>query len=342
MKKDSAMDGRVDRRHSPKLGASEGDKGRQRTALCVRINSAGVTRRSAIGGLAGAALMTRLPPAVADPADDPPKVIEFSPSDKYLLYETTLAKVVPPAGYQSWIALQDSVIRLVRAGVIDLGKFFDLQRRTGKTPNGLSHVFAEPSPNPILLTRDNASAYVNLLWPIGLANRMLGNFTSPLSDVSLADFASTAGWTLGDRAEGSGYFNKFPIVEMTSAQEALAIRVAKSTFRPCCDNSTFFQDCNHGSALFGALQLGAAQGLDELELYREALAFNSFWFPDYYVRTAIYFSIVRKQAWDEVDPKEVMGPTFSALSSWRRLVEARLETMPNLIPKSQEDANCGE
>ncbi len=36
---------------------------------------------------------------------------------------------------------------------------------------------------------------------------------------------------------------------------------------------------NHGSALRGLLQLGASQGLSEEELYREALAFNSFWFP---------------------------------------------------------------
>jgi len=335
------MDRRVDLQRSPKLGARECDARPQGKASRVRFSPAALTRRSVMGGLAGAVFATWFDRAFADSADDPLKVIEFSPTDKYLLYETTLSKVVPPAGYQSRIALQDSVIRLVRAGVIDLGKFFDLQRRAVKSPDGLSQVLAEPSPNPIWLTRDNASAYVNLLWPIGLANRMNGNFTSPLSGASAPSFASTAGWTLGDRAEGSGYFNRFPIVEMTLAQESLAIRVAKSTFRPCCDNSTFFQDCNHGSALLGVLQLGAAQGLDEAELYREALAFNPFWFADYYVRTALYFIIVRKIAWDEVDPKEVMGPTFSALSSWRRIVQARVDTIPNLIPKSQEDANCG-
>ena len=307
----------------------------------ARIESAAPTRRAAMAGLAGALLATSGARAFADPADAPIKVIEFAPGDNDLLYEAALRKVVPPTGYQSRIALHDSVIRLVRAGVIDLGKFFELQRRTGRPPSGLTHVLNEPSPSPIRLTRENANTYVNLLWPIGLANRIGGNFSSPLSGASLPDFASTSGWSLGDRAEGSGYFNKFPIVELTFAQEALAIRVAKSTFRPCCDNSTFFQDCNHGSALFGVLQLGAAQGLDEADLYREALAFNSFWFTDYYVRTALYFNIVRKQAWDEVAPQEIMGATFSTLSSWRRTVETRLGAIPNLIPESQQDANCG-
>jgi hypothetical protein len=55
------------------------------------------------------------------------------------------------------------------------------------------------------------------------------------------------------------------------------------------------------------LQLGASQGLQEDQLYREALTFNSFWFPDCYIRTALYFKVVLKTEWRDADPKTVMG-----------------------------------
>ena len=292
------------------------------------------TRRVLLRSLALAPLWA-WSPAQADSGADAPKVIEFSPDDKRLLYDEIASKVVLQTGYQSRIALRDSVVRCVRHGLIDLGKFFALQREGERMPDDLSHVLSDPSDRPIRLTRDNAGVYVNLLWAVGLANHMVGNFSSPLMGDSLRSFASNAGWTLGDRDEGAGYFNKLPIVDLTLAQESLAIRVAKSTFRPCCDNSTFFQDCNHGSALYGLLQLGASQGLREADLYEEALAFNSFWFEHRYVRTALYFAIERGVAWSDANPKEVMGRKYSSLSQWSETVEAWAERNPDLFPQAR-------
>jgi hypothetical protein len=205
----------------------------------------------------------------------------------------------------------------------------------------LSHVLSDPSDKPVHLTRANAAVYVNLLWPIGLANRMGSNFSSPLSAPSRGNYASTAGWTLGERDEGADYFNRFAIVDMTPSQEAMAIRVAKSTFRPCCDNSTFYQDCNHGSALYSLIQLGASQGLREADLYKEALAFNSFWFEPYYVRTALFFAVARGMTWRDVDPREIMRADYSSANGWRDNVGAWVARNPDLIPQSEGDAKCG-
>jgi hypothetical protein len=295
------------------------------------------SRRALLGGLALTSLWAWGGRAGGNP-QDAPKVIEFSPENRRLLYDGVALKVVPETGYQSRIALRDSIVRLVRHGVIDLGKFFALQRNGERMPGDLSHVLSDPSERPIRLTRENATVYVTLLWPIGLANRMARNFSSPLTDMSLRDFASTAGWMLGDHDEGGGYFNRFPIVEMTPSEEALAIHVAKSTFRPCCDNSTFFQDCNHGSALYGLMQLGASQGLQAADLYREALAFNSFWFENYYVRSALFFAV--GVAWRDVDPKEIMSEAYSTSSGWRDVVEAWVERNPDLIPQSEGGPKC--
>ena len=88
-------------------------------------------------------------------------------------------------------------------------------------------------------------------------------------------------------------------------------------------------------------QLGASQGLDEAELYREALAFNSFWFPVNYIKTALYLKIFEGLQWHDADPVEILGFSFSALSSWRNNVEAPLSTISGVIPPPQGGVGCG-
>ena len=248
------------------------------------------------------------------------------------------ASVLPAGGYQSRVALGDSVVKLVQAGVIDTKKFEAVYAQRGGMPEELKNVLSKPSRHPILLTRTNASVYVSLLWALGLANRMATNNVSPLNGPSRSRFASTGGWILGRETNGGDYFNRFPIVGLTARQEALVTGVVRNTFRPCCNNSTFFQDCNHGSALLGLLALGAAQGLSEHELYREALAFNAFWFPHNYVHTALYFKAVRGDEWHDIDARKVMSADFSSASGWQANVVRALETR-GLLP-AQGGARC--
>jgi hypothetical protein len=89
------------------------------------------------------------------------------------------------------------------------------------------------------------------------------------------------------------------------------------------------------------LQLGASQGLQEDELYHEALAFNSYWFSDYYIRTALYFKVDRKTEWRDVNARTIMGYEFSAQGPWQQSVLDHLDAIPNLIPEPQEGADCG-
>ena len=303
--------------------------------------SQALTRRTLIALLAAPALLPWIGRAGADPLPDSKPAPDAAPNKAYPLFDEAAAAVSPWAGYQSRIALKDSLVRLVQHGVLDRQKFLAAERGPKQVPAGWLEKLDRPSERPIYLTRENAAAYVDLLWPIGLANRMAANEKSPLLKWPLADFASTGGWTLGRGQNGAEYFNKFAIVDMTPAAEALAVRVAKTTFRPCCDNSTFFQDCNHGSALLGVLQLGATQGLDEAALYNEALAFNSFWFPDTYIPAALYFKTFRKTDWHRVDPRLVMGADFSSASGWQKNVLTPLQAMTDLIPPPSAGVNCG-
>ncbi|TSC72632.1 MAG: Uncharacterized protein G01um101438_349 [Parcubacteria group bacterium Gr01-1014_38] len=256
------------------------------------------------------------------------------------LFEEVVKKVLPEQGFPSKIRLGDSVLRLVEHGVIDGAKFEALYKDRGGLPQELKTVLDEPSEKPILLTRENANYHVNLLWPLGLANFMPTNRDSPIAGDKLFNFASTGGWNLGKEENGGTYFNKFSIVPLTPEQEALVTRIAQNSYRPCCNNSTFFQDCNHGSALLGLLQLGASQGLTEDELYREALAFNAFWFPHNYIQTALYFKAVKSIYWEDVDPKIVLGKDYSTISGWSETVAKEVASR-GLVPQTQGDAGCG-
>lgn len=277
---------------------------------------------------------------IINPADN--KLNTFNtPQTGNKIYDEVVARVFPGKGFKSKIVLGDNVVKLVEKGVIDKQKFESIYKDRGGLPAELKNALTVSSNRPILLTSTNANIYVNLLWPLGLSNYMASNLESPVSGKNLFNFASTGGWNLGKEKNGGTYFNKFKIVELTKDQEELVTRIAKNTYRPCCDNSTFFQDCNHGSALLGLLQLGASQGLTEYELYREALAFNSFWFPHNYIQTALYFKVIKGVDWDKVNPKEVMGYSYSAVSEWSKNVAAEIAKIPNLIPKNVGGGSCG-
>ena len=254
------------------------------------------------------------------------------------LYQDMAAQVLPAGGYQSRVALGDSIVKLAQAGVIDRKKLEALYAQGGGAPEDLKIILDQTSRQPILLTAKNARLYVNLLWPLGLANRMATNSTSPLNGPTRYRYASTGGWTLGREANGGAYFNRFPIVELTPQQEALVARVAQNSFRPCCNNSTFHQDCNHGSALLGLLALGASQGLSEQELYREALAFNAFWFPEHYTHIALYFKVVKDIDWRNVDARTVLGANYSSASGMQTNVARELQTR-GLVP-GQNGSDC--
>jgi len=254
------------------------------------------------------------------------------------LYHDMAAQVVPARGYHSRVALGDSLVKLTHADVIDRNKIENLYAKGGGVPEDLNILLSKTSRNPIRLTATNARLYVNLLWPLGLANRMGTNSASPLNGPSRFRYASTGGWTLGKEANGGTYFNRFPIVELTLHQEAMVAKVAQHSFRPCCNNSAFFQDCNHGSALLGLLALGASQGLSEEELYREALAFNAFWFPAHYTHIALYFKAVKGVDWSNIDPRVAMSKDYSSASGMQSNVLGQLQGL-GLLPR-QNGTDC--
>lgn len=257
-------------------------------------------------------------------------------------FQNVADTVIPRDGYKTAMSFGDSILRLVAAGVVDPEKFRRLYETRGRLPEWVDRLFAAPSRKPITFNLETAPYLLNLLWPLGLSTKAAFNAKSPLNSVRLPSFASTAGWRLGREKNGSVYFNQVEAVRLDDAQEKVVFNIARNVFRPCCDNSAFFQDCNHGSALLGLLELAAFQGATPKELYRIALVANSYWYPDQYVHTALYFKMVDDRSWDEVPPEVILGKRFSSASGWRRNVHARLQDA-FLLPRSVQrgQGGCG-
>ncbi len=224
--------------------------------------------------------------------------------------------VLPSRGDRTTVVFGDSLLRLVRAGAIDPEKFSARYAARGGLPDWVRQLFESSSSEPILISSATAPYLLNLLWPLGVATKTGINADSPLRGKRLPTFASTGGWRLGRAGTGAAYFNRVATLQLSAEQEARVLAVARKTFRPCCNNSAFFQDCNHGSAMLGLLELGAAQDLSERELYSLAKTANGYWYPAQYVEMALLFATVKDTPWKDVDPATAVGARFASASGW--------------------------
>ena len=211
--------------------------------------------------------------------------------------------------------------QMIAAGVIDGAKFESLySRRGGLAEEEKKLLYGEANGN-LVITRQNSGFLLNLLWALGLANKNEILEKGPMSDPKYGGagrFASTGGWTLA-QGETMVHYNRHNLVVLTPEQQALVERVSKNIYRPCCDNPTYFPDCNHGMAMLGLLELLASQGINEEKMYEIALLVNSYWFPDTYETIAKFFENKGVQ-WKDVNPKEVLGKDFSSASGYSRVL----------------------
>ena len=250
-------------------------------------------------------------------------------------------EVLPKGGFTTKIVLGNIVPELVSYGVIDRGKITELYKVRGGLTKEQTDLLDYYSDKPLVVNAQNATWLVNILWAIGLSNHMDINKQSPVYGSSVNDFASTGGWTLGKSDSGGEYFNKFPLISLSSTQQKRVKAIAENTYRPCCNNSTFFQDCNHGSAAMALIELGVAQGLPDDEIYKTLLHFNSFWFPQNYVEIGLYFNAIKHTNWDSVDPKLTLSKPYSSVTGWMRNVDVTVSKIPGLLPKQQTGGSCG-
>lgn len=226
--------------------------------------------------------------------------------------------------------------KLVEAGVIDLRKLESVYAERG----GLSEEereLLEGKAEKIIVNENNAGFILNLLWAFGLSNKNRILEEGPMNNPQYGgpeNFASTGGWTL---AKGSpmDHYSRHTFVSLTAKQQFLVEKASQNIYRPCCNNSTYFPDCNHGMAMLGLLELMAANNLTEEEMYKVALQVNSLWFPDTYAAIEQFLSS-KGYSSNQVAPQEILGQNFSSASGYRQILS-------EITPSQQKKggSSCG-
>jgi hypothetical protein len=221
--------------------------------------------------------------------------------------------------------LAPPVTKLMEAGAIDPGKFIATYKYRSSIPEWVSLLLeGKQHEQELILSVDNAAFNLNLLWPVGLATKAALNDESPISGKYLPYYASTGGWTLGREDNGAAYFNKVETLSLSPEQSSLTRRIAENVFRPCCGNSAFFQDCNHGSAMLGLIEMAASDGRSAESIMSLAKVANSLWYPRAYVETALYFDVVKDTSWEKVSADVILSSNYSSIAGWGQNVHAVL------------------
>ncbi len=209
--------------------------------------------------------------------------------------------------------------RMVEVGVIDSEKF----------PNYHNERNLE-------INSQNSRVVLNTLWAFGLANKNPILTEGPMMDPrygGAGNFASTGGWTLA-KDGAMKHYGMHEFVTLTPEQQVLVEKVSQNIYRPCCNNSTYFPDCNHGMAMLGLLELMASQGATEEQMYKTALEVNTLWFPDTYTAIQTLFES-RGADWNTVDPKEILSVEYSSATGFSNVLS---QIGPQ---KSRGGASCG-
>ncbi len=175
--------------------------------------------------------------------------------------------VLPQKGVVLPVRWGDLGIKLTSTGVIDRQAFDALYEGRGGLTNDERKLLETNNSEPLTITNENSGFLLNLFWALGLGTKNNILEKGPMTDPrygGAGNFASTGGWTLATGGAMSHY-SQHPFITLTGEQQAMVERVSKNIYRPCCNNATYFPDCNHGMAMLGLLELMASQGVSETE-----------------------------------------------------------------------------
>lgn len=242
--------------------------------------------------------------------------------------------VLPENGTELPVSWGDIGPRLVALGVIDEAKF----RKAVKLTPEQEDILTKGSDQKIKIDATNGQFVVDMLWALGLAQKSLVYDEGPMGKEykdQAGNFASTGGWSLA-RGPAMSYLNRYDLITLTPEQHKKVGEIAQNVYRPCCGNSTWFPDCNHGMAALAIIELLVSNNVDEATIYRKLLGFNSFWFADSYLYVATYFAR-EGRPWSEVDAKTVLGKDYSSAQG-AQAVAKKVGQLPN---RPTRGGSCG-
>jgi hypothetical protein len=253
-------------------------------------------------------------------------------------------EVNPTAGFSINASLGDLGPKMISLGVIDADKFIATYEKSNQPLTAeQKQILLKGSDTNITINRENSYFLLNFFWAVGLANKSTileeGDMMKYGGKQGAGNFASTGGWSLA-KGDAMNYYAKSALIPLTKDQESRVNLVASNIFRPCCNNSTAFPDCNHGMALLGVLQLMASNGATEKEMYEAGKYVNAFWFPGNYYDLALYFQNKEGKSFKDIDAKVLLSKEFSSASGWQSAKQWLADK--NLIQQPpKQSGGCG-
>ncbi|KKT81059.1 MAG: hypothetical protein UW78_C0018G0009 [Candidatus Azambacteria bacterium GW2011_GWA1_44_9] len=254
--------------------------------------------------------------------------------EKLLDLSSLESDVLPKDGIELPVSWKDLGPQLIKLGVIDLEKFKKAVKLTPQQEN----ILTKNTEENIRIDGTNSQFIVDMLWALGLAQKSTVYEEGPMGKEykdKAGNFASTGGWSLA-RGDAMGYLNRFELIKLTPEQQKKVGEIAQNVYRPCCGNSTWFPDCNHGMAALAIIELLVANNVDEQTIYKKLLGFNSFWFADSYLYVATYFAR-QGTAWSDVDAKAILGKEYSSAQGAQAITK-KVGQLPN---RPTQGGSCG-
>jgi len=245
--------------------------------------------------------------------------------------------IIPSNGVILPVSWGNLGARLIKSGVIDGEKFMTLYEEREQFSKEYENLLLKDNNGKIKITKDNAGYLLNLFWALGLANKNNILDSGEMTDSrygGAGNFASTGGWTMSV-GDPMNHYSQHIFFSLTQEQQVLVDKISKGIYRPCCGNSAHFPDCNHGMAMLGLLELMASQGVSEQDMWKTALAVNSYWFPDTYITIATYMKN-KGIEWKDVNPQEVLGVNYSSGQGF-----ANISSQVVPVGKLQGGSGCG-
>ena len=268
-----------------------------------------------------------------EPTHEEPKKL----SDKYMLPIAIVVAgvlivgaMIYNAGNRSLGAQPSNNTRESKATLVDGGRILPLDAEEKM----LEILTANGTIDPVKLSQVTE---LNLLWAFGLANKNQILESGPIMDTRYGgpeNMASVGGWSV-TTGPVMNHYAKHALVTLTPGQQALVEKIAKGIYRPCCNNSTHFPDCNHGMAMLGLLEYMASQGATEDQMWNAAITANMSWFPDQYQTIARYLKIKGIDS-KTVTPQMLLGAEYSSGSGFAKIAAQ--------VPQSQQQrggTGCG-
>ena len=235
--------------------------------------------------------------------------------------KTIFGEINPVDGFEINAAFGNLGPKMIATGVIDYNKFKETYQKSGQPlPAQLDEILTVGSSQKIRITAENSYFLLNFFWAVGLNNKSkiltAGDMVKYGGEDDLGNFASTGGWNLA-KSDAMNYYSKASLINLTPKMESLVQTVAAAIYRPCCNNPTSFPDCNHGMALLGVLELMAANGADEDQMFEAAKYFNAFWFPGNYYDLATYFKNKEGKDYKNVEARVLLSKEYSSASGYQ-------------------------